>query len=74
VDRQAIEQLKRRYTGMCVLVESDRGVLRRWKGVPGRIKTISAAGLALVQFEGADEAWHPIELSCLKPQTPEELV
>jgi hypothetical protein len=63
---ERIEKLKLEYTGRSVVVDSDRPALARWARQPGRVKTINYNGRALVQFEGADQSWHEIELDDLK--------
>jgi hypothetical protein len=61
-----VERLKQQYAGKRVLVDARRPELSRLANVPGRIITINHNGQAVVQFEGADRAWHDIDPQFLK--------
>ena len=63
---ERIEKLKLEYTDQQVTVDPRRPELARFAGESGQVKTISFNGCALVQFEGADQTWHDIELDYLK--------
>ena len=57
---QTIAELKRRFVGNWAIVDPREPKLARWADVPGQIRAINCGGLALVQFEGADQGWHDI--------------
>jgi hypothetical protein len=74
-----IEKLKRDYTDKYVLVDDSRPELARFKGTPGRVKTVNMSGKALVQFDThANIGWYDIDVDYLKvidrpvPQEPEK--
>ena len=71
---ERIEELKRQYTGRCVVVDVQRPELARMAGKLGRIKTINYNGRALVQFEESDPGWHDIDLDYLKVVEPPQSV
>ena len=62
MDFQRIERLREEYAGQYVVVDGDMPELARYRGKIGRVKTVSANGRALVQFDGGDRGWHDIEL------------
>ncbi len=64
--RERVEQLRQEYAGQRVGIEDEPSELARLAGVHGRVVTINMAGLALVQFDGADRSWHDIELDFVK--------
>ena len=61
-----IETLNQQYAGRRVLVDARRPELARLANVSGRVVAINCNGQALVQFEGADQGWHDIDLGFLK--------
>ena len=63
---ERIEELKRHYTGRCVVVDAQRPELSRMAGKLGRVKTINCNGRALVQFDESDPGWHDIDPDYLK--------
>jgi len=63
---ERIEKLKHEYTGQYVMIDSDRPELAQWKDIPGQVRTVNFNGRALVEFDGADRAWHDLELDYLK--------
>jgi len=61
-----VERLRERYTGQYVEVASQRPELARFQGQTGRIRTVNLNGLALVQFEGANQAWFDLPIDDLR--------
>jgi hypothetical protein len=61
-----LEKLRQQYTDQYVLVDPASPKLARFAGIPGQVKSVNMSGLALVQFEGADQGWHDIGLEYLK--------
>jgi hypothetical protein len=55
-----IEILKKRLTGRTVRVDAQRPELAVWAEKTGRVIDVNWNGLALVQFEGADQGWYDI--------------
>jgi hypothetical protein len=67
---EELAKLKQAYTARTVMVHTMRPELARWANVPGKVVMINCNGRALVQFEGADQAWYDIEpeyLDLLEP-------
>ncbi len=58
---EELDRLKETYTGRTVMIEALRPELMRWANVPGRVITFNCNGRALVQFEGADQAFYDID-------------
>ena len=52
------------------MIEALRPELTRWANVPGRVITFNCNGRALVQFEGADQAFYDIDPVYLRPVEP----
>ena len=69
MDFQRIEQLREEYTDQYVVVDADVPELIRYRGKIGRVKTVSANGRALVEFDG-DRGWHDFELDYLRVVDP----
>ncbi len=67
---EELEILKETYTGRTVMIEALRPELTRWANVPGHVITFNCNGRALVQFEGADEAFYDIDPEYLMPVEP----
>jgi hypothetical protein len=63
---EKLKKLRQLYVGQRVLVDARRPELARLADMPGRVVTINCNGHALVQFEGADQAWHEIDPEFLK--------
>ena len=58
---EQLENLQQQYTGRHVRVALQRPELARMAGKLGTIRSVNRSGRALVQFEGADEAWYDID-------------
>ena len=54
---EELDSLKETYTGRTVMIEALHPELIRWANVPGQVITFNCNGRALVQFEGADQAY-----------------
>ena len=67
---EELENLKETYTGRTAMIEALRPELTRWANVPGRVITFNCNGRALVQFEGADQAFYDIDPEYLRPVEP----
>jgi hypothetical protein len=67
---EELENLKETYTGRTVMIEALRPELTRWANVPGRVITFNCNGRAIVQFEGADQAFYDIDPEYLRPVEP----
>jgi hypothetical protein len=62
---EEVERLRGQYTDQYVVADAERPELARFAGRKGQVKTINMNGRALVQFDGADQAWYDIDLSHL---------
>ena len=65
-----IDELNRRYRGRQVMVDPQQPELVPLANLAGQIKAINYNGRALVQFEGPDQGWHDIDLTCLRVVSP----
>jgi hypothetical protein len=69
-----IEALRVLFTDRYVTADSRQPELARFAGIVGQVKTVNMTGRALVQFQGADIAWHDIAVDHLalaeKPPEP----
>jgi hypothetical protein len=61
-----LENLKKTFTGRTVTVEALRPELTRWANMSGRVIAINGNGRALVQFDGADQAFYDIDPEYLR--------
>ena len=67
---EELENLKETYTGRTVTIEALRPELTRWANVSGRVITFNCNGRALVQFEGADQAFYDIDPEYIRIAEP----
>jgi hypothetical protein len=65
-----LANLKETYAGRTITIEALRPELTRWANLPGRVITINCNGRAIVQFEGADEAFYDIDPEYLRIVEP----
>lgn len=73
MDPERLEKLKAEYTGELVVVDPARPELARFRGMKGRVKTVSFNGRALVEFDGNNNhGWYDVELDYLKVVDPAE--
>jgi len=63
---ERIEQLRQEYTDQYVTVEGGPPEMGQLEGRVGQVRTINMNGRAMVQFEGADNSWHDLELDYVK--------
>lgn len=66
METEEVDQLRKKYDGQYVTVDTRRPELARMAGKIGRVITVNFNGRALVQFEGVDESWYDIHPDFLK--------
>jgi hypothetical protein len=65
-----LENLKKTFTGRTVTVEALRPELKRWANLTGRVIAFTGNGRALIQFNGADQAYYDIDPEYIRIAEP----